>query len=356
MGAKRYIPVGIMLAAAVGLQLTLSACDAAYYLTQLTMSLYYAVVAVGLALLMGYAGQVSLGHAGFFAIGGYTAAFLATRNLTPYAGGAMVKALDAMGMLLQREDLYGQSVLYLSPWVSLAAAVLLTAAAACLIGIPVIRLKGYYLAMATLSFGIIVYYVVLGTPGLGEADGFSDVPPFRLGGGLEVNGRGPFRVQNFYIAAALAAVVMALAANLVQSRVGRALRSIHEGEEAAQSLGVNVSRMKFGVFLLSALVAAVAGFFMTHYNGSIGPSEATAMKSVRYVAIVAVGGMANLWGSLIMGVVLNFLSLRGAFGSFDDAVFGLILIGVMVLAPEGVFRTPGWPRWLRRRGNDAGAA
>lgn len=356
MGARRYIPIGILLVVAVALQVALRLCGAEYYLTQLTMSLYYAVVAVGLALLMGYAGQVSLGHAGFFTIGGYTAAVLATLNLAPHAAGPFVKALDAMGMLLQREDLYGGTVLYVSPWASLAVAVLLTAAVACLIGIPVIRLKGYYLAMATLSFGIIVYYIVLGTPGLGEADGFSDVPPFRLFGGLEVNGRGAFRVPNFYIAMVLAALVMALGANLVRSRVGRALRAIHEGEEAAQSLGVNVSRAKFGVFLLSALIAAVAGFFMTHYNGGIGPSEATAMKSVRYVAIVAVGGMANLWGALIMGVVLNFLSLRGAFGSFDDAVFGLILIGVMVLAPEGVFRAPRWPGWLKRNADGARAS
>jgi branched-chain amino acid transport system permease protein len=349
MGARRYIPVGILLACAVALQMTLSACDAAYYLTQVTMSLYYAIVAVGLSLLMGYAGQVSLGHAGFFAIGGYTAAFLATKNLSAHAGSGVVKALGAAGMLLQREDLYGQTITYLSPWAALAAAVLLTAAVACLVGIPVIRLKGHYLAMATLGFGIIVYYVALGTPGLGEADGFSDVPPFRLGFGVEVNGRSAFRVENFYIAAALAAGAMALGVNLVRSRAGRALRAIHEGEEAAQSLGVHVARYKFGVFMLSALIAAVAGFFMTHYNGGIGPSEATAMKSVRYVAIVAVGGMANLWGALIMGVVLNFLSLRGAFGSFDDAVFGLILIGIMALAPGGVFRMPGW---LKRKGEE----
>ena len=77
---------------------------------------------------------------------------------------------------------------------------------------------------------------------------------------------------------------------------------------------------------------------MTHYNGGIGPSEASVMKSVRYVAIVAIGGMANLWGALLLGVVLNFFSLRGAFGSYDDAVFGVILIVIMVFAPQGLVR------------------
>ncbi len=89
---------------------------------------------------------------------------------------------------------------------------------------------------------------------------------------------------------------------------------------------------------MSALFAAVGGVLLTHYNGSIGPSEVTVMKSVRYLVIVAVGGMANLWGALFMGMLLNFLSLRGVFGSYDDAVFGAILILIMLFAPQGLLR------------------
>jgi branched-chain amino acid transport system permease protein len=122
--------------------------------------------------------------------------------------------------------------------------------------------------------------------------------------------------------------------------VGRALRSIHENEEAAHSLGVNTYGYKLATFVLSALLAAAGGVLLTHYNGSIGPSEATVMKSVRYVAIVAAGGMANLWGTLLMGGLLNFLSLRGAFGSYDDAVFGAILISMMLFSPQGLLRLP----------------
>jgi branched-chain amino acid transport system permease protein len=88
--------------------------------------------------------------------------------------------------------------------------------------------------------------------------------------------------------------------------------------------------------VLSAVLAAIAGVFLTHYNGGIGPSEASIMKSVRYVAIVAVGGMGSLWGTLIMGTVLNYLSLRGYFGTLDDAVFGGILILIMLFAPDGI--------------------
>ncbi len=159
-------------------------------------------------------------------------------------------------------------------------------------------------------------------------------------GGLQVNGRSAFRVQNYYIAWVVVLTAMVLALNLVHSRVGRALRSIHESEEAAHSLGVNTYRYKLAVFILSALLAAVGGILLTHYNGSIGPSEATVMKSVRYVAIVAVGGMANLWGAMVMGILLNFLSLRGVFGSYDDAVFGSILIVMMLFAPQGLLRVP----------------
>jgi branched-chain amino acid transport system permease protein len=101
-------------------------------------------------------------------------------------------------------------------------------------------------------------------------------------------------------------------------------------------MGVNTAKYKLNTFVLSAVFAAIAGVLLTHYNGGIGPSEASVMKSVRYVAIVAIGGMANLWGALIMGFMLNFLSLRGYFGSFDDAVFGAILIMIMLFAPEGL--------------------
>jgi branched-chain amino acid transport system permease protein len=117
-------------------------------------------------------------------------------------------------------------------------------------------------------------------------------------------------------------------------------------------MGVNTSRYKLKTFVLSAGLAALAGVFLTHYNGGIGPSEASVMKSVRYVAIVAIGGMASLWGALTMGVVLNFLSLRGVFGSYDEAVFGTILIVIMLFAPEGLLRLNLLPKIKKLLGGD----
>jgi branched-chain amino acid transport system permease protein len=103
-------------------------------------------------------------------------------------------------------------------------------------------------------------------------------------------------------------------------------------------MGIPTARYKLKIFVVSAAFAAVAGVLLTHYNGGVGPSESSVMKSVRYLAIVAVGGMANLWGALFMSLSLNYLSLRGYFGSYDDLVFGGILILIMLFAPEGLLR------------------
>ena len=322
----------------VSVQLATQVSDASYFLTQLTMTGYYLLVITGLCLLMGYAGQISIGHAGFFAIGGYTSAFLTTHDLSPHAGHGAVKALAAMGLLAERTGLYGEPVLHVNAWAACLVAVALTVGVAWLIGGPVLKLKGHYLAMATLGFGVIVHSILLGSPYLGAADGISDVPGFGLVPGLVVSGDMATRVQNYYVAWGLVLAGVAMLLNLVDSRVGRALRAVHGAEDAASAMGVDTAAFKLRMFVVSAAYAAVAGVFLTHYNGGIGPSEASVMKSVRYVAIVAVGGMANLWGAVIMGAALNFLSLRGYFGSLDDAVFGAVLVVIMLFAPDGLLK------------------
>jgi branched-chain amino acid transport system permease protein len=304
-GRFRSAPLLLLAGVVIAAQVSLSALKADFYLTQLTMAAWYTLVALGLCLLMGYAGQVSMGHAGFFAIGGYTAAVIST-------SGAPA-------------------------WLSVPAGVIVTAAVALLVGIPVLRLRGHYLAMATLAFGFIVSRVILGTPLFGQADGISDIPAYRLVAGLAITGRRALRAQNYYIAWAVVMLGLVLAVNLVRSRTGRALRAIHSDEEAAAASGIDVARHKLEVFVLSAVYAGLAGACLAHFNGGIGPGEAGIMKSVRYVALVAAGGMANLWGTLTVSAGLTFLSLRGAFGLFDDAVFGGLLVAIMLFAPDGVF-------------------
>ena len=335
---SRYASIVLFSAAVIAVQLLTVIADRQQYLTQLTMTGYYSLVIIGLCMLMGYAGQISLGHAGFFAIGGYVSAFLTTHDFMPYKENPLIGLFSRTRLLTTAQDLYGGDIMVFHPWAACVAALLVTVLIAYLIGGPVLKLRGHYLAMATLGFGTIVSKIVIGTSFLGAADGLSDVPGFRMLPGLEVSGKTSMRIQNYYISWGMVIFGMLLLANLLRSRVGRALRSIHSAEDAANAMGINTGRYKLNIFVLSAVFAAVGGVFLTHYNGGIGPSEASIMKSVRYVAIVAIGGMANLWGALSMGIALNFLSLRGYFGSYDDAVFGVILTLIMLFAPEGLLR------------------
>jgi branched-chain amino acid transport system permease protein len=346
--AARYLPVLGLAASAVLAQLALSAAGLESWLTQLTMAAYTTLAALGLSLLMGYAGQVSMGHAGFSAIGGYSSAVLTTMNLLPAAASPPVAFLVSSGLASRGTDLYGAPFIRMDPWLAFAAALAICALVALLIGMPVLRLHGHYLAMATLGFGYIVSRILLGTHVLGEADGISDVPAFRLIGGLAITGKRSMRIPNYYIAWTFVTVGAFLLVNLVNSRAGRALRAVHGNEEAAGAVGVDVARFKLAAFLTSALYAAVGGACMAHYAGGIGPSEASVMKSVRYVALVAAGGMGNLWGTLSVSALLTFLSLRGVFGRYDDAVFGAILVAVMLFAPQGMFRLIKAGKWKTR--------
>ncbi|HQR28798.1 MAG TPA: branched-chain amino acid ABC transporter permease [Anaeromyxobacteraceae bacterium] len=344
--------------AVVAVQLATQAAGKGFYLTQLTMTAWYALAVLGLSLLMGYAGQISLGQAGFLAIGGYTAAFLSTVDLAAEKARPAVALARRVGLLVARPDLYGGEILGVNPWVGLVAGVALAAGVAFAVGVPVLRLRGHYLAMATLAFGTIVSAVVVGTQRLGAADGISGVPPFAVLPGLRIGGGSADRVANYYLAWGLVALAMLLLGNLVRSRTGRALRAIHGAEDAARAMGVDAARLKVRVFVLAAALAAAAGVLLTHFVGGIGPSEASVMKSVRYVAMVAVGGMGSLWGALAAASVLEFLSLRGVFGAHDDAVFGAILLAVMLFAPDGILqvRARGLLERLRpgaRRGEEA---
>ena len=341
---KQFLPFVVLAFALVAVQFILRATEKEFCLTQLTMSLYYAIVVIGLCLVMGYAGQVSLGHGAFFAIGGYTSAVLTTYDFSKFKTAAWASALKQAHLFVGKDDLYGNQMLTASPWAAFLVAMLLTFVIANLIGYPALRLKGHYLAMATLGFGLIVNKMVLGSAITGAADGINGVPEWNLGLGLIVSGKSALRVQNYYIAGGLVLVLLVLLQNLIRSRVGRALQAIHDRETAANAMGINTAAYKLRAFVLSALLAAMAGVFFTHYTGGIGPSEAGALKSVRYVALAASGGMASLWGVTGMSTVLNYLSLRGMFGSYDNAVFGAILILIVSLAPEGPLKPLG--QWI----------
>jgi branched-chain amino acid transport system permease protein len=338
MRLKSAIRLAALALAVVLAQLAVHWAGRDYLLTPLTMSTYYALVVIGLSLLMGYAGQISLGHAAFFAIGGYTTAKMTTLDMAPHAHSVIVRWLSSAHVLVGGQDVYGDATLAFDPRAAAFVAILVACLVAYMIGVAVLRLKGHYLAMATLGCGIIVHTVVKALEALGGADGISNVPTFPLFAGLSIGSDLQDKLVNYYLAWALTIAGLMVLMSLVESRVGRALRAIHGSEEAAEAVGVDTARLKRSAFVLSAAFAAAAGVFLTHYNGGIGPSEAGVMKSVRYVAIVAVGGSASLWGCLIMALLLNFLSLRGYFGSHDNAVFGGILIAMMMLGQSESMR------------------
>jgi branched-chain amino acid transport system permease protein len=275
-----------------------------YYFTLLNIIGINTLLVVGLNLLLGYAGQISLGHAAFFGLGAYTTGILTAT--------------------------YG-----LSPWLALPAGLVVAGAAAFLVGIPALKLKGYYLAMATLGFGIIVSIFFNQAQELtGGPSGLSGIPSLSLAG-FPLDS--PDRL--FLLIWPVLGVILLLSANLVDSRLGRSLRALHDSEAAAQSLGVNTSRAKLLIFVWSALYAALAGSLYAHTLNFIAPTSFNFMFSIKLVTMVVVGGMASIWGSLLGAAVLTILpELLTVFHDFEIIIFGAILMVVIIFLPRGLVR------------------
>jgi branched-chain amino acid transport system permease protein len=299
---RRLANPWLLFACAVALVRLTMAND--YYFTLLNIIGINTLLVVGLNLLLGYAGQISLGHAAFFGLGAYT-----TGILTATWG--------------------------VNPWLALPAGLLVAGAAAFLVGIPALKLRGYYLAMATLGFGIIIYIIFNQAQGLtGGPSGLSGIPPLSLAGfALDT----PERL--FLLIWPVLGVILLLSTNLVDSRLGRALRALHDSEAAAQSLGVNTFRAKLLIFVWSALYAALAGSLYAHTLNFIAPTSFNFMFSIKLVTMVVVGGMASIWGSLLGAAVLTILpEILTVFHDFESIIFGAILMVVIIFLPRGLVR------------------
>jgi len=273
-----------------------------YYLSIAILGCLNAVIAVGLNLLLGYAGQISLGHAAFYGIGAYATALCTTRLGLPIPAGMVIG-------------------------VALAAAV------AWIVAVPTLKLKGHYLAMATLGFGIIVSIVFNEAVDItGGPSGYVGIPRLALLGHEFDTDRGYYNV----VAVVLAAVVL-LALNLMKSRTGRALRALHVSEKAAQSLGIDIAAHKRFVFVLSAALAGLAGVLYAHYLGFIAPASFGFSFSIQLVVMVILGGMASVWGSVAGALFLTALpeALRD-FENIDILVYGAILVATILFLPDGL--------------------
>lgn len=275
-----------------------------YYLTLFNFIGIHTLLVVGLNLLMGYAGQISLGHAAFFGLGAYASGILTVT--------------------------YG-----VNPWLALSAGLVICGLAAFLIGLPALKLRGYYLAMATLGFGVIVYIVFNeAQPVTGGPSGISGIPSLKIAG---LSFDSPRKL--YLLIWPTVILILALSASLVDSRVGRALRALHDSEAAAESLGVNTQRLKLLIFVWSALYASLAGSLYAHTLNFIAPSSFDIMFSIKLVTMVVVGGMASIWGSLLGAGVLTVLpELLVFFHDFEVVIFGGILMVVMIFLPRGLVR------------------
>jgi branched-chain amino acid transport system permease protein len=271
-----------------------------------------AIVCVGLNLLIGYAGQISLGHAGFFALGAYGSAVLSANHGWP-------------------------------TWLAAIASTAAVAALAFVVGRPTLRLKGHYLAMATLGLGVIVS-IVLSTEDriTGGPDGMT-VPPLELFG-WALQGE---RLWYWIVGGALLLTTW-LALNLIDSPTGRALRALHGSEVAAETVGIDSARFKLQVFVLSAVIAAIAGAMAAHYSGFLTPAKASFMHSVELVIMVVFGGMASIFGAIVGAALLTMLpQVLTVLKDYEMMVFGAVLMATMVFLPQGI--VPGIARWFARR-------
>ena len=275
-----------------------------YFYDVATNALFNAILCIGLNVLIGYGGQISLGHAGFLGIGAYASAVLPT-HFGWHPALAMIADAVATGIL------------------------------AALVARPIFKLKGNYLAMATLGLGIIINIAVRNeAQWTGGPDGMP-VPAFGLFGFELTSDK-----QWYWVVAALLTVSVWASLNLIDSPFGRALRALHGSEVASRVVGVDVVRYKVAIFVMSAVFASLMGSVTAHYVGFVTPNLADFFHSIELVTMVVIGGMASVYGSVIGAVLLTALpQALATFEGWETVAFGAILMICMIFLPKGLVPT-----------------
>lgn len=285
----------------------------------------FTIIVVGLNLLMGYAGQISLGQAAFYGLGAYTSAVLTT-------------------LAIRHDMLPVISRLWWWPWLAILAGMVLSGGFAYLIGKPILRLKGNYLAMATLGVGIVLYTLFRELETItGGNDGIAGIPRLAIGN-YEL-----WPMERYYFLVwGVAILVIIIALNIVNSRVGRALKAIHSSEVAASMCGVDTARSKLQILIVSVMIASLAGSLYAHFQALVAPKPFNFVASVELVSMAAVGGLASIWGAPF-GVAFIFVLrevlrsqmhvwMRGAGGEHELIAYGLVLVLIMIFMPQGLVR------------------
>ena len=269
------------------------------------------ILAVSLNMVNGFTGQFSIGHAGFMAVGGYTAGFI-----TYYLSFKLWGSAELHGGFLGGGDL-----LFVG---GTLVGGIFAAALGYLVGLPSLRLRGDYLAIVTLGFGEIIRVLILNIDAVGGARGLPGIPQW----------------ANFFWVFLVATIVIALAVNLANSTHGRALFAIRDDEIAAEALGVDTTAYKVTAFVLGAFFAGVAGGLFAHYLSYLNPSTFTFLKSIEVIAMVVLGGMGSITGSVLAAIVLTLMpeALR-AVKDYRMVIYALMLIVLMITRPQGLMGT-----------------
>jgi len=268
------------------------------------------MLAVSLNLINGFTGQFSIGHAGFMAIGGYSSAFL-----TYYLGPELVQGLSVIVFF----PWLAESIVFVA---ALTLGGLLAALAGLVVGIPSLRLKGDYLAIATLGFGEIIRVLILNVDAVGGARGFADIPGY----------------TNLFWVLFFMLLTIIVVRNLVCSSHGRAFLSVREDEVAAEAMGINTTYYKVYAFVIGAFFAGIAGGLFGHYLMYLHTNSFTFMKSIEVIIMVVLGGMGSITGSILAAIILTILpeALR-VVKDYRMVIYSLVLIVLMLTRPQGIF-------------------
>ena len=281
-----------------------------FWITQANYIGLYTLVAIGVVLLTGVAGLISFGQAAFVGLGAYTAAYLAVKH-------------------------------GVSPWLTVWIGLAITAVAALVLGWITLRMSGHYLPLATIAWGLSLYYLLGNIDALGKYDGLLGVPPLQFAG-IELNTGRSF----FYLLWTLVLVAAIAVTHLLDSRTGRALRAVKGGTTMPEAMGVDTYRTKVTAFVIAALLASVSGWLFAHFQRTVNPSPFNLNMGIEYLFMAVVGGVGHVWGALAGATAVQVLKdqlqvvlpgLLGTGGNYEIIVFGVLLVLMLQYARDGLW-------------------
>lgn len=291
-----------------------------FWITQLNYIGLYAIVAMGLVLLTGVAGLTSFGQAAFVGIGAYSSAWIALNT-------------------------------GFSPWFGLLVGLAITGVSAWLLGLLTLRMSGHYLPLATIAWGLSLYYLMGTIDELGKYDGLLGVPAINIGDISLNDGR-----SQYWLIWAVAALCAWGLANLLNSRPGRAIRSLKYGNVMAEAMGVTTFRYKVIAFILAALLASISGWLFAHFQRTVNPSPFGMKMGIEYLFMAVVGGVGQIGGAFLGSSIVKILEdqlqiwlpkIIGSNGNYEVIVFGIMLVVILKYAPNGIAPIIG--KWLPKQ-------